>query len=482
MSGAVYTIFAFVLHLALQVSMAIRAILRPHREPAARMAWVIVIFVIPVLGMVAYLLLGEANIGRRRVERMRLALKALEPLEASWRSDNTPEAEVPQRYVPLFRAGTAISGFHPVGGNTGQVLGDSDAVIDTLVADIDAARDHVHLLFYIWLPDHSGCKVVDALIRASQRGVTCRAMADDVGSRLMTRSQHWTTMGEAGVCLARALPVGNPILRAFKGRIDMRNHRKIAVIDNCITYCGSNNLADAAFAIKAKYAPWVDIMIRFEGPVAMQNQHLFAADWMGHVDEDLSPLFAEIPDTARPGFPAQVIGTGPTGRYSAMPEIFEALMYSAQRELVVTTPYFVPDEPILAALCASARRGVASTLVVPQRNDAWVVAAASRSYYPALLSAGVEIYEYVGGLLHAKTLTVDGELTLVGSANIDRRSFELNAENNILACDVELTAAVRRRQAEYIGRSVPIHAETVAAWPAHKRLWYNSVGMIGPLI
>jgi cardiolipin synthase A/B len=157
-------------------------------------------------------------------------------------------------------------------------------------------------------------------------------------------------------------------------------------------------------------------------------------------------------------------------------------MYSARRELVITTPYYVPDEPIQAALCASALRGVETTLVVPARNDSWIVAAASRSYYPGLINAGVEICEYVGGLLHAKTLTVDGELTLVGSANIDRRSFELNAENNILAFDAGLTAAVRERQAEYIAQSIPIDAEIVAAWPTSKRLWYNSVGMIGPLL
>ena len=177
-----------------------------------------------------------------------------------------------------------------------------------------------------------------------------------------------------------------------------------------------------------------------------------------------SPPSARAADAGAGGFPAQAIGTGPTVRYSAMPEMFEALMYAARRELVITTPYYVPDEPIQAALCASARRGVATTVVFPARNDCWIVAAASHSYYAELLGAGVRIFEYVGGLLHAKSLTIDGEVTLIGSANIDRRSFELNFENNILFFDAGVTADVRHRQESYIAHSHAVDAADVAAW------------------
>ena len=285
----------------------------------------------------------------------------------------------------------------------------------------------------------------------------------------MVRSEHWQAMADAGVRLAVALPIGFPLSRPLKGRIDMRNHRKIVVIDNRITYCGSNNCADAAFAIKPRFAPWVDAMMRFEGPIVRQNQHVFATDWMGHVKEDLSPLFDE-PLEIGEGFPAQVIATGATVRYSAMPEMFESLMYAARRELVITTPYYVPDEPIQAALCASARRGVDTTIVFPARNDSWIVAAASHSYYPQLLDAGVKIYEYVGGLLHTKSMTVDGEITLIGSANIDRRSFELNFENNILLVDRDADRRHARAAGELhrplrAGRRRRRHA--LVAPPAH---------------
>jgi cardiolipin synthase len=351
-----------------------------------------------------------------------------------------------------------------------------------MVADIDAAQDHVHVLFYIWLPDNNGCKVAGALKRAAARGVTCRALADDLGSRLMINSEHWSAMSAAGVRLARALPIGNPLLRLLKGRIDLRNHRKIVIIDDHITYCGSQNCADAEFLIKARYAPWVDTMMRFEGPIARQNQHLFAGDWMAHVDDDIDGLLQRPIPATQQGLPAQVIGTGPTVRYSAMPEMFESLIYSARHELVITTPYYVPDDPMQAALCASARRGVATTIVFPARNDSWIVAAASRSYYGDLLDAGVRIFEYQGGLLHTKSLTLDGEVTLIGSANMDRRSFELNYENNILFFDPPLTADMRQRQGTYIARSSPVTREAVEGWSWQRRLWNNAVAMLGPVL
>ena len=182
------------------------------------------------------------------------------------------------------------------------------------------------------------------------------------------------------------------------------------------------------------------------------------------------------------GVTAQVIGTGPTVRYSAMPEMFECLLFAARREVVVTTPYFVPDESLQNALCTTAYRGVDTTIVFPARNDSWITGAASRSYYADLLAAGVKIYEYEGGLLHTKSLTLDGEVTLIGSANMDRRSFELNYENNILFYDPALTGAMRERQQDYIARSHAVTMEAVAAWPMPRRLWNNLIATLGPVL
>jgi cardiolipin synthase len=467
----------------IQIALIVRVLLRPHREPASRIAWIVVIIAIPVLGILAYILLGETNIGRRRVARMREVISRLPDVADAPGADATNlQVDVPQRYAHLFQVGQSVNGFAPVGGNRAHLMQDSDATIASMVADIDAAKDHVHLMFYIWLPDNNGRKVVEALKRTAARGVTCRAMADSLGSHIMIDSEHWQAMREAGVRLACTLPIGNPLLRPLKGRIDLRNHRKIVVIDNYITYCGSQNCADPEFLVKAKYAPWVDAMMRFEGPIARQNQYLFAGDWMAEVDEDISNLIRQPIPPAKPGLPAQVIGTGPTIRYSAMPEMFESLMYAARRELIISTPYYVPDEPIQTGLCANARRGVDTTIIFPARNDSWIVGAASRSYYGDLLAAGVRIFEYEGGLLHTKSLTVDGEVTLIGSANMDRRSFELNYENNILFYDRSLTADMRQRQESYIAKSKPITSEMVERWTWRRRLWNNSIAMLGPVL
>jgi len=474
---------AVALHVLVELGLVVRILLRPHRQPASRIAWVVVIAALPVLGILAYLFFGEVNIGRRRVARLREVIEDMPELPAPVPEDRPNfEANVPKRYVHLFRVGESINGFAPVGGNMARLLADSDAAIDAMVADIDAAESHVHLLFYIWLADNNGCKIVEAVKRAAGRGVRCRAMADDLGSRSLIRSAHWQAMRDAGVQVAAALPVGNPLLRPLRGRIDLRNHRKIVVIDGRITYCGSQNCADPEFRVKPKYAPWVDIMLRFEGPIAAQNQRLFASDWMTYVEEDLADLLRQSLRAPRPGVPAQVIGTGPTVRYSAMPEVFESLLYAARRELVITTPYYVPDESMQNALCAAAFRGVDTTIVFPARNDSWVVSAASRSYYADLLAAGVRIYEYGGGLLHTKSLTLDGEVTLIGSANMDRRSFDLNYENNILFCDPKLTGEVRQRQQDYLARSRPVYPGEVATWPTRRRLWNNTVAMLGPLL
>lgn len=478
--STVITWALFAAHLSLQIIFIVRALLRPHREPSSRMAWVLVIALAPVVGVVAYILFGEVNLGRKAVEQLRAAVAELPPAEGI--AGPSAEADLAERHVPLFRVGQSVNHFLPVGGNRAELLPDSASAIASMVKDIDAARSSVHVLFYIWLDDASGRSVMEALKRAAGRGVTCRAMADDLGSRALIHSPLWRDMAAAGVKLARALPIGNPLLRPFKGRIDMRNHRKIVVIDNRITYCGSQNCADAAFAVKAKFAPWVDVMARFEGPVVRQNQHLFASNWMAQVAEDLAPLLAEPLPPPQPGFVAQVIGTGAGVRYSAMPETFVALMNAARDELVITTPYYVPDEPLQAALCAAARRGVSTTIVFPKRNDSWIVAAASRSYYSDLLEAGVNIREYVGGLLHAKTLTLDGEVTLIGSANIDRRSFELNAENNILLCDATFTRAMRARQQVFLDAATPVTRDDADAFSAPRRLWNNTIAMLGPVL
>lgn len=477
------TTFVFIsLAFLLVVSFTLRILVRDDLSPPARLAWFVVLMVLPYVGVILYFLFGEIDLGNkankrhaRVFEQMRLRAGALM---------GTPEATdslIDPTYKPAFKYAASINGFHTVGGNRAEVMANAAETNARLIADIDAAENYVHVLYYIWLDDQTGVDVADALIRAAKRGVTCRAMADGLGSRAFIKSPHWQAMKDAGVMMAVALPLDKPIRALLTSRIDLRNHRKITVIDSKVTYCGSRNSADPEFRVKAKYAPWVDIMLRFEGPIVAQNELLFLSDWVQATQDRLEDFSLDATHLEG-GFPALVMGDGPTERKGATPQLFANLIACARVKITLTTPYFVPDSTMLEALCSAAHRGITVTLVFPQKNDSWIVAAASRSYYRKLLQAGCKIFEYKPGLLHAKTLTVDGKVSLIGSSNLDIRSFDLNYENNILLQDVETTLAISDRQESYIRDSDVVTLDEVQSWPYRQRIWNNVIATIGPIL
>lgn len=473
---------ALIFHIALVLSFSIRILLRDDLSPPARLAWFIVLNVLPYVGGVLYFLFGEIDLGNRAHQLHDQVFAELRTRAAGFvgQPENTGQL-IKRIYQPAFHYAASINGFHPVGGNRAELLADAEQTIQRMIADMDAASDHIHALYYIWLPDNTGTAVAEALIRAARRGVTCRVVADGLGSRTLIGTELWHRMKLAGVEVAVALSISRPIKTILTSRLDLRNHRKITVIDSSITYCGSRNCADPEFLPKAKYAPWIDIMLRLEGPVVAQNQLLFASDWMQATRQTCDC----IPLTATPlegGFPALVMGAGPTERPRVTPQLFVSLFASAEASLTLTTPYFVPDSTTLEALCAASYRGVRVTLIFPERNDSWIVAAASHSYYHQLLDAGCVIYEHGHGLLHAKVLTVDDKVTLIGSSNLDLRSFDLNYENNILLQDEGLTAQIRQRQQQYIAESRQVELPEVLKWPYYRRIWNNVIATIGPVL
>jgi cardiolipin synthase len=470
------------LHVVMVISFTLRILLRDDFSPPARLAWFVVLTFLPFVGSVAYFLFGEINNGENRLG---VPLKTFGHRHQNARSvtghPETIERVIDPLYQPTFSYAGSINGYYPVMGNAAALMADGLETRQRLVADIDAAKEHVHVLYYIWLDDNTGTDIAEALIRAAQRGVTCRAMADGLGSRALIKSALWRRMKEAGVQVAVALSLKRLVRTVLTSRIDLRNHRKITVIDGMITYCGSRNAADPEFLVKAKYAPWVDIMLRLEGPVAAQNQLLFSHDWARGTGEELDAIL----QSAKPvdgGFPAQVTGHGPTERRASTPQLFTTAIACARNSLTLSTPYFVPDSTVLEALCSAAFRGVRVTLIFPKVNDSWIVAAASRSFYKRLIEAGCTIYEFKGGLLHAKTLTIDDMVSLIGSSNLDLRSFDLNYENNILMQDEALTKDIRERQSDYIARSEQVTLAEVAQWPYRKRIWYNVIATIGPIL
>jgi len=226
----------------------------------------------------------------------------------------------------------------------------------------------------------------------------------------------------------------------------------------------------------------VDIMSRWEGPIASHCQFLFVSDWIAEEGDDISDVLTRPPPSGNGSIVAQVLGTGPTAEFDAMPACFSELIHSAREELVVTTPYFVPDEQLLFALTSAARRRVRTLLLFPKRNDNWIVAAASRSYYKDLIDAGAEIYEFRPGLLHSKTMVVDHRIGLIGSANLDRRSFELNFENNILFDDPAFAAEIRARQDQYLAQCDRVTRADVDRYGIALRLWQNLLATLSPTL
>jgi cardiolipin synthase len=465
--------------LAVDLATAARALLRPHREPASRLAWIIAVFALPVAGVLLYLLVGETRISGGRRRRGREINDRLQRPSGEFRC--SPD-DIGRAYRAPFALARSVNHLDPTRSNRATLAPDSNSAIDEMVADIDAARDTVHGCFYIWLADNNGVKLKDAFIRAASRGVHVRLLADALGSRLFIRSRHWRDLCEGG-CEARvALPVGNPLWTLIRGRVDLRNHRKLMVVDNRVAWCGSQNCADPQFRIKPRFAPWVDIMSRWEGPVAAQCQFLFVSDWIAESGDDISRLLDSPIEEGSGQVVAQVLGTGPTAEFDAMPACFSELIHSANEELVVTTPYFIPDEQLLFALTSAARRCVKTVILFPKRNDNWIVAAASRSYYKDLIDAGAEIYEFRPGLLHAKTMVVDRCTGLIGSANLDRRSFELNFENNILFHDHDFAESVRARQDEYLAECDRVTREDVDRYGIGLRLWQNLLATLSPML
>lgn len=463
-------------HLLLFAVVALRILSRPQLNTSTRTAWVFLLLALPFLGALAYLLIGEIYFGT--AERAKVA-KATRAISKHVAASGTPRDATKWGTASAFAS--SINGFGVCLGNRAELLDSPEGARRQMIEDMDAAQESINVLYYIWLDDETGRAIAEALMRAVKRGVTCRAMVDALGSRTFIASDTWKKLQDAGVRVVVALPLNNPLRAMFQRRLDLRNHRKITVIDGHICHSGSQNCADAAFLPKKNFAPWVDIMVRLEGLIARQMNLLFAENWLVHHDEDPA-LFAGTPPVHDDGIPAQVVGTGPTIDRDVVAQLFSRLIFEAREELIIVTPYFVPGEVVCAALLGAAFSGVRVTLIVPRRNDSSFVSHASRSYYPLLAAAGITIAEYNGGLLHSKILTVDGRMTFMGSSNLDIRSFDLNFENDILLHDPELTTAIRTRQMTYFEQSTLVDPQEVLGWPVYKRVWLNIFAAVGPLL
>jgi cardiolipin synthase len=387
--------------------------------------------------------------------------------------------------MALQNQARTVTGFPALQGNRLELLQDADEVFRSLIGAIARSRRSCHLEFYIWYAGGLADELLEAVIAAARRGVVCRLLLDALGSKPFLRSAAVGRLKDAGVELAVALPVG--LFTTLVTRADLRNHRKLAVIDGEVAWTGSQNLVDPRFFKQDEgVGQWVDAMFRIEGPVVEALGGLFINDWEVAAGAGLDSLEVTdvrpvtVPD---PGpVPVQVIPSGPIPQPLAILQMILGAFYAAQRELIITTPYFVPDESVLNALLSAAHRGVKVILLLPATNDSWLVDLAGKAVFADLLEAGVQIAAFKGGLLHTKSITVDGEFALFGSVNMDMRSLWLNFELSLLIYDRESTALIRRMQQGYLDDSDPVSLNEWGQRTFKQRFLENAVHLLAPLL
>lgn len=448
-----------------------------RRTSAAARTWLLLIFLLPWPGLLLYALFGRIWLPRRRFEMQERASRVIRQVQAQMVTSEGVLAELPRDAQPIASLATGLGDFVPLGGNTIELLAEYDRAIDRLIEDIDRASHHVHLLFYIYGADHIGGRVAEALERAVKRGVTCRVMMDDVGSKNALRHLA-PQMRQNGIEVIAMLPVG--LFRTNAARFDLRNHRKIAVIDGCIGYTGSQNIVDPWFVPDH---PNEELLVRLTGPVVAQLQAVFLAD---HFFETGTPLEREGMVAGRPGGAgrsrAQIVPSGPGYRRENAKELIVAMIYAARKRVVITTPYFVPDDPVLQAIRSATREGVEVHLVVSMHANRLVTQLAQRSYYDDLVESGVIIHLYRPHFLHAKHVTIDDFMAIVATTNMDIRSFALNAEVNLLIYDAEVIRELEILQQRYFADSEVLLAEAWESRPLPSRILQNTARLADSLL
>ncbi len=456
---------------------AVPIVLR-RRGPSAATSWLLVIFFLPWFGFVLYVLIGENRLPRRRIDRQALAATRQRILASlSAQSPHVVHPELTPAQSTLVHLVERLGDKPILGGNDSEVFTHTDEMVERLIEDIDAATDHIHLLFYIIADDATGHRITGALARAVERGVKCRVLADHVGSWQFFKRLA-PQMRSQGIELYAMLPVN--LFRRTLARMDLRNHRKIAVFDGRVAYAGSQNLVNADYGTKDLV--WHDMMVRLTGPIVLQLQSVFVEDWFAETEELLgddryfpdSQVQGEVVVQSLPSGP-----TFPTGNYQRM---VVAAIYAATEQVTITSPYLVPDAPFLQAMETAVLRGVRVSVIVPARCDQVLVGAAARGYYEALLTAGVRLYRHQHGLLHAKTMSIDDQVALVGSGNFDIRSFYLNFELNLLVYGPVVTRALREAQEGYLAESIELTLDEWRQRPWYKDILDNSAKLLSPLL
>ncbi len=430
-------VFALLILHAASVALAI---LSERREPAATVAWLMTVIFLPVIGVALYYAMARTRFRRRFRQRTKANEQADEALSMYVQQrlsdfDETMLAGLrsTQRGLVALAANSAQfrSGGPAFAGNAVQLYVDPADKFDALKDAIRSAQSHIHLEYYIFRGDGIGAEIRDLLVERANAGVEVRILVDGIGSLRTYRADFFDPLKQAGGQMAVFLPIR--FARVLE-RVNFRNHRKIVVIDGQVGFVGGMNIGDEHLGKSRRIGKWHDSHVRICGPAVAELQRIFLTDWLFATNQTLADLrfFPEVksvgPDEPAGGALVQIVSSGPDCRWPTIQQLFFQAITGAARQVLIASPYFVPDESLLAALETAALRGLDVRVLLPARSDQLIVTSAARSYYEELLEAGVRIFEYRDGFLHAKTLAVDGHYGSVGSANMDVRSFSLNFE------------------------------------------------------
>ncbi|TNG95331.1 cardiolipin synthase [Pasteurellaceae bacterium USgator11] len=448
------------------------------------LAWLLIIFMIPIFGIIAYLILGEIKLGRRRGE----SFKKLAPLYTEWFSSfdqcsNLTLSNEKLRFKPLFALSRYRVGIPCVLNNELHILNSAESIIQTMIQDIEQAQKSIYMTFYIWSDGGLVNDLTSALIRAAKRGVRIQILLDSVGSKHFLGSRNYRYLLDNGIRIEEALHAN--LFRMFFRRVDLRQHRKIVVIDDNISYTGSMNMVDPRyFKQHAEVGQWIDIMVRIEGPVSLILQGVHSWDWQMETNEDVAllpqcPLLQHKPDDSHG---VQILPSGPGFPQDLMTQSLLLAISSARHSITITSPYFVPSSTIAESLATASIRGVEVKLILPEKNDSFLVEWASRTFFDELLEAGVKIYRFENGLLHTKSILIDSRLALVGTVNMDARSFMLNFEVTMIVDDLRFGQEVEALQTAYLAQSSLMDAQVWYRRPIYKRFFERLFFLFSPLL
>jgi cardiolipin synthase len=447
-----------------------------RRESGATLAWILFIAIVPYLGALLFFLVGQTRVRRRSRKRQRsraAVQRSMDQLTVGYPGCDLeqPPAEMSEAAQDISRLAAAVTDTPLIGGNAVEVFIDANQAYDSMEQAIRSAEHHVLLQSYIYRADEAGERFRDLLIEKAKAGVEVKLLVDGVGGQELSK-RFIRPLLQAGGQFGVFMPVFR--LRSTPWRPNLRNHRKILVVDDRIGFAGGLNIGVEYQGRRKRYAPWRDTHLRLEGPAVRRLQEVFVEDWLFATGEDLAD--AEHFVVAEPCGKqlVQVVDSGPDHRHETIHAVFFTAINEANRSVYITTPYFVPDAAMLLALKSAAWRGVDVRLLVPGKSDLRLVQWAGRSYHQELLEAGVQLYEHRPGVLHAKTMVIDGSWSTVGSANMDRRSFRLNFEVNVLVSGrafaekmeaiFEADIAGAKRITQHMLRAKPLRSRMVEAF------------------